>query len=107
MIGVIFQYGSEVVEVRIMEDKVYFRTTQSPQFADISGIKLNKGGVLKEFPDLKDNDEWASIARERFKEKIKQMKTEEERVQYVIDDLTKYGYKATHLQKAGFRPVKL
>jgi len=107
MIGVIFSYGSDIVEVRIMEDKVYFRNQASPQFATIDGIKLDKSGVLKEFPELEGNNEWQSIAREHFKDKIKEMKTEKERVEYIIEDLNKYGYIPKYMQKEGFRPVKI
>ena len=107
MIGVIFEYAGEIIEVRIQETKVFFRTSKSPQFATIDGIKLDKSGVIKEFPDLKDNEDWQKEARERFKDKIEKMKTEEERVKYVIEDLTKFGYKARYIQKQGHRPVRV
>ena len=107
MIGVTFRYAGEIVEVRISNDKVYFRTLTSLQFSDISGLKLNKAGVLKEFPELKDEKDWKKITQERFKEKIKNMDNEYQRMQYVIDDLSKHGYKAEYLQKEGFRPVRL
>lgn len=107
MIGVIFNYCSEIVEVRVDGNRCLFRTAQSQMFSDIDGIKLDKSGVIKEFPELKDNPEWQKIARENFKEKIKNMNSEEERIKYVIEDLSKYGYKPLYMQKQGFRPVKL
>lgn len=107
MIGIIFKFGVEVVEVRVDGSKVFFRNNQSQVFADIGGIKLDKQGVLKEFPDLKDNSDWQKIARERFKEKIKKMKTESERAKYIIEDLIKFGYEPMYMQRKGFRPVKL
>ncbi len=67
-----------MVEVRVQDNSVFFRTSQLSGFGSIDGIKLNKVGVLKEFPDLKDNEDWQKIARDRFKEKIKQRKTERE-----------------------------
>lgn len=106
MIGVIFQFGSEVVEVRVIGDIVFFRTSGSPNFADIDTIKLDKQGVIKEFPDLKDDPDWKQKARNRFKEKIKKLKGEEARINYIIEDLTKFGYKALYKQKQGFRPIK-
>ena len=106
MIDLIFQFGSDVVMVRIKDNNVFFRTSQFTNFGDIDGIKLNKIGVLKEFPDLKDKEDWQSIARERFKEKIKKMKTERQRVDYVVDDLQKFGYKWLYKQRQGFRPEK-
>ena len=107
MIGVIFQFGSEIVEVRVQDSNLFFRNSNSPQFADISGLKLDKSGVIKEFPDLKDKEDWQKQARDRLKEKIKTMKDEQERVKYVIEDLSKFGYKPLYLQKQGFRPVKV
>jgi hypothetical protein len=107
MIGVIFSFGEDTIEVRVIDKQVLFRTSQVHQFADIGGIRLDKAGTIKEFPDLKDNEDWNKIAKERFKEKINKMKTEKERVQYLIDDLTKFGYKPEYLQKQGFRPIKL
>jgi hypothetical protein len=107
MIGIIFSFGTETVEVRIKDSNVFFRTSQFHQFGDIDGIKLDKQGTLKEFPDLKDNSEWESIARKRFKEKMKELESEEARAKYIINDLTKHGYVPLYMQKEGFRPIKL
>ena len=107
MIGIIFQFGTETVEVRIKDSSVFFRTSQFQQFGDIGMIRLDKSGTLKEFPDLKDNPKWDKIARERFKQKMKDFKTEKERAEYLIKDLTKFGYKPLYLQKEGFRTIKL
>ena len=106
-IGVVFSFGTEHIEVRIQDSNIFFRTSQFMQFGDIDGIRLDKTGTLKEFPDLKDNKEWEKIARERFKQKMKTFNTEMERVKYVILDLSKFGYKPEFLQRAGFRPIKL
>jgi hypothetical protein len=105
MIGVIFQFGSEIVEVRVQDSNLFFRTQNSQQFGDISGLKLDRSGVMKEFPDLIDKEDWRKQAQDRLKEKIKQMKNEEERIKYVIEDLSKFGYKLYAMQKQGFRPV--
>lgn len=107
MIGVIFTFASEVVEVRVDQTNVFFRSSSNQGFADITGIKLDKQGVIKEFPDLKDKEDWKKQAQERFKSKIKQLANEEERVKYIIEDLSKHGYKPKYIQKQGFRPVKL
>ena len=106
MIGIVFNFGTDIVEVRIKDNNLFFRTSQFQNFGDIDGIKLNKVGVLKEFPDLKDNEDWQNIARQRFKDKIKQMKTEREQADYVISDLQKYGYVWLYKQREGFRPEK-
>ena len=106
MIGIVFVLGSETIEVRIQNSNVYFRTAQLQQFVDIGGLKLNKEGSIKEFPDLKDNKEWKEEVIKRFKEKIKNMKTETEQVKYVIEELSKQGYRWMYYQKNGFRPIK-
>ena len=107
MIGVIFQFGSEIIEVRVKDNNVFFRTSNSPTFGDIDGIKLDRNGVIKEFPELIDKEDWQKQARDKFKEKIKQMKTEQEQIRYIIEDLSKFGYKPLYMQKQGFRPVKI
>jgi hypothetical protein len=107
MIGIIFSFGSDIVEVRIDNNNVFFRSNKSPQFATIDGLKLDKNGVIKEFPELKDREDWKEEAIKRFKEKIKSMKDEKEQTKYIIDDLEKWGYKANYLQRSGHRPVKL
>jgi len=106
MIGVIFQFGLEHVEVRVDGHSVYFRISQFSRFVTIDGIKLDKSGVIKEFPDLKDNNDWKDIAIQRFREKISKMTTEKEIVKYIIDDLTKYGYKPLYQQESGKRVIK-
>ena len=108
MIGLIFQLGPEIVEVRVDNNNIQFRNNDSNgMFTTIEGLKLNKVGVIKEFPDLKDNEDWQNIARERFKEKIKSMKTEMERANYIIADLQKYGYVPKYRQRKGFRVEKI
>ena len=107
MIGIVFQFGNEIVEVRVKDSSVYFRTSQLAQWADIEGIRLDKTGVIKEFPDLKDDEDWQKKARERFKEKMKNMTSETERAEYIITDLIKYGYKPQYWQRQGFRVIKL
>lgn len=108
MISTIFQNGSEVIEVRINNTNALFRT-QGTQggFVPIEGIKLERGGCIKEHPDLKDNKGWRKETIKRFKQKLKDYKTEKERMKYIISDLTKHGYKALYYQQQGFRPVKI
>ena len=74
MIGLIFTLGSELIEVRVDGINVFFRNTSTQGgFATIDGLKLNKQGVIREFPDLKDRDDWRAIAVQRFKRKIKRL----------------------------------
>ena len=108
MIGVLFEFSGEIIEVRVEGTNTMFRTQQyGGQFAPIEGLHLDYAGVCREFPDLETNKEWRKIAIERFKEKIKTMKDEEERMEYIMNDLKKYGYVPRYYQKQGFRPRKL
>jgi hypothetical protein len=108
MIGLIFYYAQEIIYIRIDGHNVHFsNSTFGAVETSIDGLKLNKSGVLKEYPDLKDNDNWKEIAIERFKEVINAMKTEDAIAEYIIEDLKKYGYVPKWKQKAGFRRTKI
>jgi hypothetical protein len=71
-------------------------------------LKFSKAGILKEYPDLKDNEQWQQIAIERFRDKIKQMDTEKTIMDYVIEDLKKHGYTPLKKMEMGHRslPIK-
>jgi hypothetical protein len=108
MRGLVFQLASEIIEVRIDGVNIYFRTANTNgAFATIDNLKLDHTGVCKEHPDLKDNKGWREEAIKRFKDKIKNMKDEKEISNYIIEDLSKFGYKPLWSQRQGFRPVKL
>jgi hypothetical protein len=108
MIDVIFMLGGDHIFVRVIGNNIKFsNSSQGNLFASIEGMKLSKAGVIKEFPDLKDNENWKLIAIERFKEKIKECKTENEKVEYIIKDLSKFGYKPLYKKKAGFRTERI
>lgn len=108
MIGVIFQFGNEIVEVRIGQTECLFRTKQSHgALYPLEALRLDKVGVFKEHPDLKGNSEWKKEAIKRFKDKLKTYETEEQKMKYVIDDLGKFGYKPLKFQKKGHRPINI
>jgi hypothetical protein len=108
MIGVIFQFADKVVEVRIDGTNCLFRTGQfGGAFAPIDGLSLDYKGVCREFPDLETKEDWRVQAINRFKNKMKELKTEDERMNYVINDLKKFGYKPLYKQKKGFRIERL
>jgi hypothetical protein len=108
MIGIIFFRGSEILEVRIVGNILLFRNSETNNnFYPIDSLKLDRQGVLNEFPDLKDNANWRTEAISRFKSKMKEFPTEKEASDYVIGDLKKYGYTPKYLQQQGFRVVKL
>jgi len=105
MIELIFQYGIDYVFVRIKGNSVIFGAASFGivQYTNISGLKLDYQGVIKEFPDLKDEDDWRQQAIARFKEKISSLGNEEAISEYIIQDLKKFGYKPRFKQRAGFR----
>ena len=102
----VFRLGGDVIEVVIKGNDVLFRDTSSQMITPLEGLKLSRSGVIKEFPDLKDDDEWKKKAAERFKEHIKKMKTESETLEYVKEELCKFGWTALVKQRAGWRAKK-
>ena len=108
MIGIIFQFVNQIIEVRVDKNNILFRTGDfGGAFVPIDGLKLDKNGVIKEHPDLKDKDNWREESIKRFKGHIEKMETEIQKANYIISELKKVGYKPMYLQRAGFRMVKL
>lgn len=108
MIDIIFTYFSDSILVRIKGNEITFGNTAfGSKLANIEGIRLSQKGVLKEFPDLKDNNNWRAEAIKRFKKKIKSMQNEEQIYDYIIEDLSKYGYVPKIRQLAGHRPESI
>lgn len=104
MIIGLFQLGGDQVEVIIDKDNTMFRDTSSGTTTTIHGLQLNKPGVMKEHPDLKDNEDWRKIAIERLKQHMKKISSEDAKINYVKNELTKHGYTPMFKQKAGWRP---
>lgn len=101
-----FSIGSEMIEVIIDGGNTMFRDAGSGTTTTIHGLRLNKAGVIKEHPDLKDDEEWKVKAIDRLKEHIKKLKTEDKKINYVKDELIKHGYTPMFKQRAGHRPQK-
>ena len=106
-VGVLFEYASSPLEVRVDGENVLFRTPDTMGWITIENIKLDYSGVIREFPDLKDRDDWKEESINRFKEKIKTLKTEMARAEYIITDLKKHGYIPRFMQRKGFRPTPI
>lgn len=108
MIDLTFQHASEIVLVKINGNSILFGSTVfGAILADISGLRLDYHGTIREFPDLKDDLEWREKAIERFKEHIKNLDNEDKIADYIIYELKSKGYLPKLKQKAGFRPVKI
>lgn len=108
MIDLIFSYANEIILVRINGRDVRFgNTVYGAKLADISGLKLDYHGTVREFADLKEDLDWREKAIDRFKKHIAGLKGEEKIADYIIKELKSKGYTPKLKQKAGFRPVKL
>jgi len=108
MIGVIFEFNSSHIEVRVEGYNCGFRTGEfGGALVPIDSLQIDKAGSIKEHPDLKDDNEWKKKTIERFKLKIKELNSENERIKYIINDLKKYGYIPRYIQRAGHRPIKI
>lgn len=103
MITATFKLGGEQQSVKIEGNNLLFLDNSSGMVSPIEGIRLSHVGVLKEHPDLEENDDWRNIAIERLKEHVKKLNTEMEKINYVKDELTKFGYEPLFFQRAGFR----
>jgi hypothetical protein len=106
MIRAVFQFGGENQEVIIKGNELLFFDINSGMLTTIQGLKLSKAGCIKEFPDLKNDDEWKLKSINRLKEKMKEYNTEMEKMNYVKEELIKQGYISLYLHRAGFRPKK-
>lgn len=106
MIKATFRFGGENQEVIVKGNELLFFDIGSGMMTTLEGLKLSKQGVFKEFPDLKNNEEWKKEAIKRLKNKMKEFKTEIEKMNYVKDELIKFGYEPLFYQKAGHRPIK-
>lgn len=106
MILAVFKLGGEHIESVVDKGNLFFRDLSSGTMTTIEGIKINKSGVLKEFPDLENNEEWKKIALERLKAHLKKLNTESKKIDYIRFELEKHGYEPLYKQRAGFRPEK-
>ena len=97
-----FKYANEVVDVIVTGNNLMFLDS-SGTITTVDGLKISKDGVLKEFPDLKDDEEWKKKGLQRLKEHIKSFDTETKTMKYIKEELIKFGYEALYYTRAGFR----
>lgn len=107
MIQATFEFGGDIIIAEVDGHNLMFMESETGQMAPVEGLKFDKQGVLEEFPDLEGEENWKEKAIERFKEHIKELDNEKDRISYVIEELTKCGYKPLYKQRKGFRPKKL
>ena len=106
MIAGFFRLGPDEVTIIIDGPNLLFTETNTGFTTTVEGLKLSQSGSIKEFPDLKDNPEWKKVVIQRFKDKVKGLRTEMDRINYAKEELVKQGYEPLMYQRAGHRPVK-
>lgn len=112
MINLQFKRGTEIFLIKISNKNLCFATITNciPMWTqDVAGLQLSIAGILKEFPELKDlsNDEIKKEGIKRFKEKINSLPDEQTIMEYLVDDLKKYGYELKLWQRGGHRAKKI
>ena len=104
MIRLHFDFGGDRIMVEIKGKSLMFGNISKDNFmVPVDKLKLDHKGIIKEFPDLKNDSKWKDKAVKRFKSHVSNLKSEDERAEYVIDDLKHHGYKAKLKEKSGFR----
>lgn len=104
MIGLLFEFAGEIIEIRIRGHDLTFKSSAYGGISTtIEHLKLSQEGVIKEFPELKDKENWREQAIIKFKAKIKEINSEQRIAEYLINDLKKYGYVPRYKQIQGHR----
>lgn len=106
MIKGTFRIGGDIIEIIVGGNNIIINDVGSRTITTIDGIRIDKTGSFKEFPDLKGNQNWRKETIKRLKEHINKMKTENEKMEYIKEELEKFGYEPLIKQRAGFRPQK-
>lgn len=101
MIGLIMQQGTELYKIVIDGNNI--KISDNEKESPIENLKLSYAGTIKEFPDLADDKNWRVEAIKRFKKKLSTFHTEGEKVEYIINDLKKFGFIPRYKQKQGHR----
>jgi len=105
MIKGTFRIGGDILDVIIRDNNVLF-TDASGVITTIEGIKLSRSGIIKENPDLKDDEDWRKKGIERFKEHVKKIKGDSKKIDYVKTELQNHGYEPMYKQRNGWRAEK-
>jgi hypothetical protein len=107
MIQATFQMGGDMIVIEVKGNDVVFFDKGNNLLSPIEGLRFNRAGVIKEFPDLEFDNEWRAKAIERFRDKIKSFGSEDKAINYIITDLKKHGYSPLFKQRAGWRPERI
>lgn len=106
MINATFKLAGDLISIKIEGNNLIFFDIGTGMVSTVEGLRLSKAGVLLEHPDLKDDPDWKVKSINRLKEYMKTKETEMEKVNYVKDELIKFGYEPMNYAKKGFRPQR-
>ena len=112
MIIIYLQLVSNIFAIKVENKTVGFQEVKSLNnyslFYPIEKLKLSVGGIIKEFPELKDKEpkEIREEGIKRLKEKLLYFNNEIEIAKYIVEDLRKHGYELKAYHKKGFRMIK-
>jgi len=101
-----FKSDVDIIQIGIKGNNLTFFDVGSGVVTTIEGLRFDKSGVIKEFPDLKDDEDWRLKSIKRLKEHMKKFETEMEKLNYVKDELVKFGNIPLYFQRNGFRVEK-
>ncbi len=101
-----FQFGNDMIECILDGNNLMFMDISTGMITTPEGLRISKDGVTKQFPDLRNDDEWKKKAIERLKEHMKKFDTGEKKLSYIKGELVRYGYTPLFKQRAGWRPEK-
>ncbi len=104
---IVFQKGTRRTAIRIIGDNVLFIDLNTNMLAPIEGLKFHKEGVIKEYPDLKDDQDWKQKSIQRFVDKVKELPSETKKVEWIINEMRLKDYKPLYKQRNGFRAEKI
>ncbi|MGA2130638.1 MAG: hypothetical protein ABSG05_03455 [Candidatus Pacearchaeota archaeon] len=92
--------ADQMVEVTIAGDGLKFMDITNDDLIMPNFVYLK---VIQEFPDLKDDKDWAAKAFERFKQHFLKIEGEMNRLKYIVAEMIKQGYKPEYYEENGFR----
>lgn len=105
----VFAAASDVVNVKIVGKKIYFKKiiNGNPILMDLYKINLPIKGILSKFPELegKPEKEIRRIGAERLNDYIANMSSQDEIKDYVIKEMESLGCKLISIVKPGHRPI--
>lgn len=108
MIQLMFEKAGDRIVIIIKNNEILFGNTAFGTYlAKMEGLHLSYEGVIREHPDLKEEPNWRIEAIKRFKKKIESFRTEDEKADYIIEDLRKHYFVPLFKQREGFRPERI